>query len=151
METILGKPVGVSRCDENRFLQFLVILVISSSGCSGTSAQSNAPSTVSTAASSAASTQTATPIGLTQDEAVAAARAAAPRSAEWSLLSAKSGRVGDRLVPVEAYPISPFPSDDRWVWVIELGTGQEPLGGFQSTVVLDFLDGHLYTVLKSIS
>jgi len=110
------------------------------------------PVTASQVPSSATATGTpeASALGLTKDQAVLVARAATPRSADWSVLSAKAGRVDELLVPEAAFPISPFPSRDRWVWVIDLGAGPA-VGGQGSIVVLDYIDGHVYAVLNWIS
>lgn len=88
--------------------------------------------------------------GFTQEQAVAAARAAAPQSADRRIISAKAGPLGELLAP-GTYDFSSAIPSDRWVWVINLGSGQ-PLGeGQGSIVVIDFLDGRVYGVIDWIS
>ena len=80
--------------------------------------------------------------GLSEDEAVELARAAAPQSAHFPVTVAKAG-------PASAF--SPFHdiAGDRWVWYILL-SDLGPLSGEGTMVFLDFVDGRVYEVIDVI-
>lgn len=88
--------------------------------------------------------------GLTEEQAVVAARAAAPQAADQPLLAANAGPAGERLKPDEAYPIDPPLPADRMVWVINFGSGP-PLGQQGTMIIIDLLDGSVYAVIDWIS
>jgi hypothetical protein len=93
---------------------------------------------------------TTTTSGLTEAEAVAAARTAAPQTANQPLLSAHSGPAGELLVPAEAYAIEPPLPPDRLVWKLVFGSGS----GFDaegSIVVIDALDASVYAIIDWLS
>jgi hypothetical protein len=81
--------------------------------------------------------------GLTENAAVNIARANAPRAAEGRVLSARLGNSGTLLSSAGLLDISAKLQADRQVWVISLAVG-DGLGAEGSTVVVDFLDGHVY-------
>jgi hypothetical protein len=87
--------------------------------------------------------------GMSRDEAVDIAREAVPQADGWDVLAAEAGPVNrfDYLAG-QAF-ISAVPAD-RWVWVIDLGSGP-PLGAEGSWVVIDYLDGRVYGVVDWIS
>ena len=86
-----------------------------------------------------------TSAGLTEDQAVIAAREAAPQSGDLEVSSAKVGTFEELLGPPETFgDIPPGIPGDRMVWVIVLGGNGPEQGG--SIVVIDFLDGRLYKV-----
>lgn len=85
--------------------------------------------------------------GLTLEQAVAAARTAAPHRADAAVYSAEAGPFSDLLEPEVAYRISPASPAERWVWVINLASGPE--GGMEgSMVVVDFIDGSVLGVIE---
>jgi hypothetical protein len=90
---------------------------------------------------------------LTREEAVVIARDAAPQAAGRPVTFAEAGPSVDLLPPgapeVERL-ISAIPAD-RWIWVITFSSGDGPLGGESSVVVIDYLDGRVYGVVDWIS
>jgi hypothetical protein len=42
-----------------------------------------------------------------------------------------------------------FPAADRWVWIVDLGSGQ-PVADHGAVVVLDYLTGGVYSVIEWI-
>lgn len=86
--------------------------------------------------------------GLTEAEAVAAARVAAPQAVTWDLRAAQSGPFGDVFPAMDEFDWSRDISPDRWVWLVSLGIG-EPLDSQGSFVILDFADGTIYQVVNT--
>jgi len=89
-------------------------------------------------------------LALTQELAIATARAAAPHAATGRVLVAKAGSAGDLLYAEGGYQIAQGLPQDRWVWVVILATGSG-FGAEGSIVVMDFLDGTVYEVVDWIS
>jgi len=88
--------------------------------------------------------------GLTELEAIAAARAAAPHAADRRVVSAKAGPVGQLMRPIEEYEFSSPLEPDRWVWVIAIVSG-DGWDGEATLVVIDYLDGRVYLVFNGMS
>lgn len=86
------------------------------------------------------------PTGLSRDEAVEAARAAAPQSAHRPVAVAEAGPASDL---VGSAGIAPDVPGDRWIWYIFL-SDVGPLSGEGSIVILDFFDGRVYEVVNVI-
>lgn len=86
---------------------------------------------------------------LSQGQAVDAARAAVPQASEWDVISIEAGPAGRLLEPAQAYPMPSFPAADRWVWIVDLGSGQ-PVADHGAVVVLDYLTGGVYSVIEWI-
>ena len=82
---------------------------------------------------------------LSRDEAIAAARVAAPQASAYpEVIRAEAGPFEDMGVASLEYELRP--EADRWVWVIILCEGCGPLSGEGTVVVLDYLDGRVYAV-----
>ena len=90
--------------------------------------------------------QTPASVGLTEDVAVAAARAASPQSADRPVVSARAGAFNELLQPPEAYEFSADLPPERWVWVVVLASGDQ-LDAQGTIVVIDYLDGRIYGVM----
>ncbi len=88
--------------------------------------------------------------GLTMGQAIAAARASAPQSAELPVTVAKAGPAGELLDSPEGYHAAPGLPHDRWVWVVVLFDNSAPLSGRGSIVVIDFVNGAVYDVMNVI-
>lgn len=114
------------------------------------SASSPVPSATSTPSQSAPiPTQTPVPSpGLTEEEAIAVARAAAPHAADFPVTRAEAG-LASELVHEPALDLPTLPAPERLVWVIVLAGGPTQNQEI-SVVVIDFLDGHVYGVLDLI-
>jgi len=107
------------------------------------------PSSI-TATPTAHVTPGASPHALTEAEAVEAARQAADRPG-MTPVHVESGPAGEVLLPRQGFEWAHVPSDDTWVWLVNLSDGGPPLGQEGSFVVLDFFDGTIYGVLNWIS
>ena len=82
---------------------------------------------------------------LSRDEAIAAAREAAPQASDYpEVVRVEAGPFEDMGVESLEYELRP--EADRWVWVIILCEGCGPLSGEGTVVVLDYLDGRVYAV-----
>jgi hypothetical protein len=90
-------------------------------------------------------------LGMTEELAVAAARAAAPQAAEYPVIVAKAGSAEELLYAEGGYQIAPGLPRDRWVWVVILGDTRGPLDADGSIVVIDFIDGTIYEVVDWMS
>lgn len=90
------------------------------------------------------------PSELSQADAIAIARVAEPRAADWVVLFARVGPSGELLRPASAYDLDPHPPSDRMVWIITLASGPD-FGAEGSTFVIDALDGRIYGILRWIS
>jgi hypothetical protein len=117
-------------------------------GASPLATPSDDPATTSSPGeSSPTPMETATPTstGRTEEQAVAAARGAAPQSADREVRRVETGPSGE-LLEREVYEFSSEIPSDRWVWVIILASQGQ--GG--SSVVIDFLDGRVYGVVNFV-
>ena len=90
--------------------------------------------------------------GLTRQEAIDRARAAAePLWASGEVLQVESGRFAD-LGNLEVKPMSlPAPLPDTQVWRVNLGNDPGPLMGQGQVVILDFFDGRVIQTYTWIS
>lgn len=86
--------------------------------------------------------------GLTEEEAIAVARAAAPHAADFPVTRAEAG-LASELVHEPALDLPTLPTPERLVWVIVLAGGPTQNQEI-SVVVIDFRDGQVYGVLDLI-
>jgi hypothetical protein len=98
-------------------------------------------------------TQDATPnasadMGLSEAEAVIAARAAAPDSATQPVVAANAGPANEQLKPLSSYETSSHVEPDHWIWVVVTDSGGD-LNGVGTIVVLDFFTGEVYEVIRT--
>lgn len=91
-----------------------------------------------------AQTPHASQSGLTEDEAVAAARRAADRP-DATAVATDSGPA-DEVLPSVGVEWAHVPSADTWVWSVKLSDGGPPLGQEGSWVVLDYFDATIYGI-----
>lgn len=89
--------------------------------------------------------------GISREQAIEAARAAAPRYANADVLRADSGRFEDLVSRFTAKHISPRPSPDQQVWLITLGERPSPTGGQGTDVIIDFVDGRIIFATEWVS
>jgi hypothetical protein len=89
--------------------------------------------------------------GLTRDQAITIARAAAPRRGDAAVLQAEVGRFADLGYAHAASGVSPPPTPERLVWRVNLGTVRGPLEGEGTIVILDFQTGKIIQVFDWIS
>jgi hypothetical protein len=119
----------------------LVVVIVALVGMLG------GPSTIGPGAGqSSAVSPVATTSPLTRDQAIAAARAAAPHREAADVISAESGAFGELVDPNLAYLLKEPPPADRLVWVVDLASGPN-LGQEGSYVVIDGRDGRTYGVI----
>lgn len=96
-------------------------------------------------------TPSPTPSGITREEAIAVARAAAPRYATAGVLHADAGRFDDFVPAFTAEHYTPVPAPDRLVWRITLGEQPSPTGGQGTDVIIDFWDGRVILATEWVS
>lgn len=89
--------------------------------------------------------------GISREQAIAAARVAAPRYAADDVLRAEIGRFGDLVSAFTAEQFSPVPAPDRLVWKITLGSQPSPTGGQGTDVIIDFLEGRFILATEWVS
>lgn len=87
-------------------------------------------------------------LGLSEAEAIVAARAAAPESVGQPVVAAYAGPAQDLLQPLSSYASSSRVEPDQWIWVVVTDSGGE-LDGEGTIVVLDFITGEAYEVIKT--
>lgn len=86
--------------------------------------------------------------GLARDEAIGAAKAAAPQFANAEVLAAELGSVGD-FVPKRVFErLSPVPLLDDAAWRIRLGEQPSPTGGGGVEVIINARDGRVILVSR---
>lgn len=98
----------------------------------------------------AQATPAASAAGLTEAEAVDAARSAADRL-DMIAVHSESGPASEVLRPRLSFDFADVPPEDTWVWLINLSDGGPPLGQEGSIVVIDYFDGTVYGVMDWIS
>ena len=83
--------------------------------------------------------------GISEDEALQAAREVVPDPEEWELVYATAGPLG-RVEPAwESYPWAEDLSPDLWVWRVFLVRGD-----MGAIVIMDFADGSVHGILDVI-
>ena len=87
-------------------------------------------------------------MGLSEVEAVIAARAAAPDSATQPVVAANAGPANEQLKPLSSYETSSHVEPDHWIWVVVTDSGGD-LNGVGTIVVLDFFTGEVYEVIRT--
>jgi hypothetical protein len=91
------------------------------------------------------------PVEVTREQAIAIARQAVPRWAAASVLQADQGRWADFGDPYAPLLVSPTPSPERLVWLINLGVVNGPLDAAGTDVVIDAADGSVVQIVDWIS
>jgi len=104
---------------------------------------------VALAACSGSASPSVLPGPLTEAEAVQAALDADGRSG-MRTIQADSGRASE-VLPSGGLDWAEVPSDNTWVWFINLSDGGPSLGAEGSFVVLDYFFGTIYSVQRWIS
>lgn len=119
------------------------------------SASHSSPSTPSTPTPTEAPTSAPADLtpqgGLTEVDAIATARATSPEAAGWPVLVAKAGSAQELPYDEGGYQVAPGLRGDQLVWVVILGDRRDTLDAEGTLVVIDFLTGEVYEVVKWIS
>jgi hypothetical protein len=89
--------------------------------------------------------------GLSEDDAVAIAREAAPIAADGEARSAQAGPLGEVFPSRDLFDWSRNLPADRWVWMVFLVN--TTAGGDEegAIVILDYHDGTVYKVMEGLS
>lgn len=113
-----------------------------------TSAETPVPSSKGVALATPSATAVPPPAGVTEDDAIAIARTAAPHAADWLVRVATAGPLQNVFTARGEFEWSRAIPPDRWIWQITLGVG-DALDSRGTHVFLDYLDGTVYRVLKT--
>jgi len=91
------------------------------------------------------------PVAITRDRAIAIARQAATRWATASVLQADKGPFGELGFSRAPVLVSPAPSPEHLVWLINLGVVRGPLDADGTDVIIDATDGGVLQLVDWIS
>jgi hypothetical protein len=89
--------------------------------------------------------------GLSEDDAVAIAREAAPIAANGEARSAQAGPLGEVFPSRDLFDWSRNLPADRWVWMVFLMNATAGGDEEGAIVILDYHDGTVYKVMEGIS
>jgi hypothetical protein len=128
---------------------FLLLALLAAAGCATAPVSGGRVSTAP--APSGTISPTAAGTGLSRDQAIAIARAAAPRRGGAAVLQAEVGPFADLGNAHAASRVSPPPTPERLVWRVNLGTDSGPLQGDGTIVILDFQTGSVIQVFDWIA
>jgi hypothetical protein len=104
------------------------------------------PGASTRASASAAPTASPPDVGITEEQAVAAARAAAPAGDQRDVIFADAGPSSALFEPQE-FDFSDGIASDQWVWVVTLATGQQ-MDAVGSIVVVDYASGEVLGIMN---
>lgn len=83
---------------------------------------------------------------VTEEQAIALAREAAPHAADYASVNAESGAFGEMFFPTETTDFESQPSANRVVWVVMLSDVRGDLDASITRVVIDSVDGTVYDI-----
>lgn len=86
--------------------------------------------------------------GLSEADAIAIARGAAPHAADWPVRVAKAGELATVFTPMNEFDWSRDLDPSAWIWQVSLGVG-EALDSQGTHVFLDFETGEVLAVMNT--